>query len=55
MIKKDNIEEHISFFINLSKKEGRGESSGRSKVLKGLFVGDLAEQFKKELSQYFGV
>lgn len=54
-IKKDNIEEHISFFINLSKKEGRGESSGRSKVLKGLFVGDLAEQFKKELSQYFGV
>lgn len=52
-IKGADIEEHISFFINLSKKEGRGEL--KTKVLTGLFVGDLAEQFEKELKSHFGV
>lgn len=52
-IKGADIEEHIRFFINLSKKEGRGDS--RAQVLKGIFVGDLAEQFEKELKSHFGV
>lgn len=52
-IKGANIKEHIGFFINLSKKEGRGEL--KTKVLKGIFTSELAEQFEKELKQHFGV
>lgn len=48
------IKAHIHFFISLAKKEGRGELA-RYHDLQGVFDGRLAEQFEKELKQYFGI
>lgn len=50
---KDDNQEHIRYFINLCKKEGRGESKKRT-PLYNVFVGQLAEQIEKELLSYYG-
>ena len=40
-------DEHISFFINLCKKEGRGDSD--HKELKDVFTADVAQKVLKAL------
>ena len=42
-------DEHINFFINLCRKEGRGESE--HKELKDLFTEDIANKVKRELEK----
>lgn len=43
--------DHVKYFINLCKKEGRGES--KQTVLKGYFTIDLAQKVQQELEEYF--
>lgn len=51
---KNEIRAHINFFINIAKKEGRGELP-HFHDLKGLFDERLAAQFENELKQHFGI
>ncbi len=50
---KNDIREHIRYFINLCKKEGRGDSQKQTSLYK-VFTGQLAEQIEKELLFYYG-
>ena len=50
----DNKFEHIKFFINLCKKEGRGESNQPS-PLAYFFTEDIAKQVEKELLMKYGL
>ena len=51
---KDDRHEHIRFFINLCKKEGRGDSPKRTSLY-NVFTTQLAEQIEKELLSFYGV
>ena len=50
---KNDRREHIRFFINLCKKEGRGDSQ-KSTSLFNVFTTQLAEQVERELLDYYG-
>ena len=45
----DKKDELIKYFINLCKKEGRGESTSSYQALKGYFTQEIADEFEKEL------
>lgn len=45
----DKKDELIKYFINLCKKEGRGESISSYQALKGYFTQEIADEFEKEL------
>lgn len=51
---KDDRREHIRFFINLCKKEGRGDSPKPTSLF-NVFTIQLAEQIEKELLDYYGL
>lgn len=51
---KDDRREHIRFFINLCKKEGRGDSPKRTSLY-NVFTTQLAEQIEKELLSFYGI
>jgi hypothetical protein len=51
---KDDRREHIKYFINLCKKEGRGESQKQTSLY-NIFTIQLAEQIEKELLDYYGL
>lgn len=51
--KETNKQEQIKFFINLCKKEGRGESKTGNKELIGYFTSDIAEMFEKEIKEKY--
>lgn len=48
-----NKRECIHYFINLCKKEGRGESSSFYQGLKGYFTQEIADQFELELNSKY--
>ena len=48
-----NKEECIKYFINLCKKEGRGESQSFYQALKGYFTQEIADQFELELNNKY--
>ena len=50
---KNDRREHIRFFINLCKKEGRGDSQ-KTTSLFHVFTTQLAEQVERELLDYYG-
>lgn len=50
---KNDKREHIRFFINLCKKEGRGDSPKPSSLF-NVFTTQLAEQVERELLDYYG-
>lgn len=50
---KDDRREHIRYFINLCKKEGRGESQKRTSLF-SVFIAPLADAIEKELLNYYG-
>lgn len=50
----DNRGEHIRYFLNLCKKEGRG-GINKTSPLKGVFTEALASQAEKELYIYYGI
>ena len=50
----DDRGEHIRYFLNLCKKEGRGETN-KTSPLKGVFTEALASQAEKELYFYYGI
>ena len=45
----NNKDEFIKYFINLCKKEGRGESFSNYQALKGYFTQEVADLYEKEL------
>lgn len=49
---KDNRREHIRFFINLCKKEGRGDSPKPTSLF-NVFTIQMAEQIETELLDYY--
>lgn len=51
---KDDRREHIRFFINLCKKEGRGDSQKQTSLF-NVFTIQLAEQIEKELFTFYGL
>lgn len=51
---KDDRREHIRFFINLCKKEGRGDSSKKTSLY-SVFTTQLANQIEKELLSFYGI
>lgn len=51
----DKKDEFIKYFINLCKKEGRGESSLGHQALKGYFTQDIADQFEGELKRKYNI
>lgn len=51
---KDDRREHIRFFINLCKKEGRGESPKPTSLL-DVFTIQIAEKIETELLDYYGL
>lgn len=51
---KDDRREHIRFFVNLCKKEGRGDSKKPTSLF-NVFTIQLAEQIEKELLEYYGL
>lgn len=51
----DKKNEFIKYFINLCKKEGRGESSLGYQALKGYFTQDIADQFEGELKRKYNI
>ena len=51
---KDDRKEHIRYFINLCKKEGRGDTHKLTSLHK-VFTNQLAEQVEKELLDYYGI
>lgn len=50
---KNDRREHIRFFINLCKKEGRGDSQTQTSLF-NVFTTQLAEQVERELLDYYG-
>lgn len=50
---KDDRREHIRFFINLCKKEGRGDSPNKTSLF-NVFTIQMAEQIEAELLDYYG-
>lgn len=50
---KNGDREHIRFFINLCKKEGRGDSPMKTSLFE-VFTVQLAEQIEKELLSFYG-
>lgn len=50
---KNDKREHIRFFINLCKKEGRGDSLKPTSLF-NVFTTQLAEQVERELLDYYG-
>ena len=50
---KNDRREHIRFFINLCKKEGRGDSLKPTSLF-NVFTTQLAEQVERELLDYYG-
>lgn len=50
---KNDRREHIRFFINLCKKEGRGDSQKPTSLF-NVFTTQLAEQVERELLDYYG-
>ena len=50
---KNDKREHIRFFINLCKKEGRGDSQKPTSLF-NVFTTQLAEQVERELLDYYG-
>lgn len=51
---KDDRREHIRYFINLCKKEGRGDTQKQTSLL-NVFTNQFAEQIEKELFTYYGL
>lgn len=51
---KDDRRKHISFFINLCKKEGRGESQKQTSLF-NVFTIQFAEQIENELLDFYGL
>lgn len=51
---QDNRPEHIRFFINLCKKEGRG-GLPKPTSLTGVFLDNLANIVEKELKEYYAI
>lgn len=51
---KDDRREHIRFFVNLCKKEGRGDSPKPTSLYK-VFTIQMAEQIETELLDYYGL
>ena len=49
----ENKDEAIKYFINLCKKEGRGESNPNYQALKGYFTQEIADQYEKELKMKY--
>ena len=49
----DNKDKAINYFINLCKKEGRGESNPNYQALKGYFTQEIADQYEKELKMRY--
>lgn len=49
----DHKDEFIKYFINLCKKEGRGESNPNYQALKGYFTQEIADQYEKELKMKY--
>ena len=50
----DDRYEHIKYFVNLCKKEGRGDSSQKTSLY-NVFTAQLAEQIEKELLNFYGI
>jgi len=52
--KQHDMREHIRHFLNLCKKEGRGQTSKVSPLF-AVFTDALAQQAEKELANYYGI
>ena len=52
--KEPEIRGHVHYFISVARKEGRGDMEGYQ-VLRGVFVGELADRIERELKQNFGI